>query len=255
VSIDGVKSQESLALTADDINIHASIVARSDFKRSVERALRNSFGHSMFAKATLLYSTDPSLEVIFRQLHSIGERDTRIQQLQALIAVLTHFYKARKWFEIKDDLEYTALWILHAANNLAQLELGARGLLIGRDVIPLALAHNPALFKPVYQDLLNQKKTRKRLALALDAIEHYLGARQLTICEPILTYLSESGDPRSTTEISHYFERNHDIRGVVIACEWLADCDVIDRVSIPVKLTNRSHTDVEELAFMYIDTN
>ncbi len=80
VTIDGVTSQ-GVVINAEDINVHTSIMTRSHFKQRLDAATRNSFGHSLFAKAKLIFARDPSIEQLFDKLNLIGERDTTIQQL------------------------------------------------------------------------------------------------------------------------------------------------------------------------------
>ncbi len=252
ITIDGVKSQD-LALTTDDINVHTNLMTRSDFKRRMESSTRNSFGHSLFAKAKLLFALDPSIEQLFDELMGIGQRDTQVQQLQALSSVLGTLYKAEKWLEVKNDLDYAALYVLFTANSLAQLEVGSQGKLVAREVLDDALKLKPALFKQIYTDQLNRRKTSKGIRDALSAINEYLEARQRRICEPILDYLRTSSEPRSMTEINHHFSRNYNLDSTILICEWLSDCGVIDKMSSPVKLTNKSRQDIEELAFFHVD--
>ena len=38
---------------------------------------------------------------------------------------------------------------------------------------------------------------------------------------------------------------------MILACEWLSDIGVIEKASTLVKLTTRSQTEVEELAFFH----
>ena len=152
---------------------------------------------------------------------------------------------------MKDDLEYSALWILYCANNLAEIEVGMRGEIIGREVLSQAIVHNPEFFDIIYSDLLNRKKTRKAVKAALDGIDEYLRTKTTLLYQPILDYLAEAADVRSVTEIEHYFNRNHNIPSVLLALEWLSDIGVIDKASTPVKLTTRSQLEVEELAFFY----
>jgi hypothetical protein len=59
------------------------------------------------------------------------------------------------------------------------------------------------------------------------------------------------GEERSATAINHHFDRNHGIDNAVMACEYLADIEVIDKLSTPVRLTTRSQLEVDELAFFY----
>ena len=65
--------------------------------------------------------------------------------MRAATNALPALYKAHKWFLTRDDLDYTALWILYTATPLAQMEVIAAGLLADREVIPQAIALNPNL--------------------------------------------------------------------------------------------------------------
>src|SRR5437773_5546254 len=59
VTIDDKKTGNAdLALYADGINVHAFLMPRTEFRKSVEGSIRNSFGHSFLAKGRLLYTHD-----------------------------------------------------------------------------------------------------------------------------------------------------------------------------------------------------
>ena len=140
--------------------------------------------------------------------------------------------------------------MLHTARALAEVEVGDAGELVDREALVAARRLNPALFSAIYTDLFEKPVTGASLGAALDAIDGYLEARAERLFAPILDYLDEArGEPRSGTDIAHYFRRHHGTEDVIIACEWLADIGVIETASTPVKLTTRSQTEVEELAF------
>jgi hypothetical protein len=241
------------ALYSDGVNIHAFLMTRAGFRATVEGAVRNSFMHSFLAKGRMLYTHDPSLETLFARITDVGERDTRFQLLRAATAALPAVYKAHKFFVTRGDLDYTALWILAAANSLARIEVFSRRLLADREVLPQAMQLNPEFFKIVYTDLLNAQKTRTRVQAALDAVDAYLAGRSRTLFAPVLDYLAECGDARACSEIEAHFKRHFDIEGVTTACEYLADQGLIGKASAPVKLTKKSNVEVQELAFFAID--
>jgi hypothetical protein len=205
--------------------------------------------HSFVAKGRLLYTHDPTLTDLWTALSEIGTRDTQLQLLQSATEVLPALYKARKWLVTRDDLDYTALWLLYAATSLARVEVVGRRLLADREVILQALALNPALFKTIYTDLLNTKKTRKTVQQALEAAESYVAGRAAALFAPILEYLRDAGEARSAGEIEAHFKRNSGVEGVTTACEYLADQGLIGKASTPVRLTKKSNIDVQELAF------
>src|SRR5438046_1120502 len=84
VTIDDKKSADAgLSLYADGINVHAMLIPRAEFRKTVEGAIHNSFGHSFLAKGRLLYTHDETIATLCEHLHVIGERDTQVQLLGA----------------------------------------------------------------------------------------------------------------------------------------------------------------------------
>jgi predicted nucleotidyltransferase len=239
-----------LPLYADGVNVHALLVPRTEFRRIVEGSIHGSFINSFLAKGRLLYTHDPSIETLFGRLRSRGGRDTAILMLQAATSVLGPLYKARKWLETRGDLAYTSLWILFAANGVAKMEVIAAGLLPDREVIPQAQQVNPALLETIYTNLLREGTTRAAVDKALAAAEDYLASRAPGVFAPILDYLREHGDVRSSRDIEDHFSKTYGLTGVTMACEYLADLELIDKASTPVLLTRRSTVTVEELAFV-----
>jgi predicted nucleotidyltransferase len=253
VTIDDPKVKRGdRALYADGVNVHAFLMPRGEFRKTIEGALRNSFMHALLAKGRLLYSHDPTIAELCAGLLEIGERDTQLQLLAAATHALGPLDKAHKWFLTRGDLEYAALYILYAATPLAKLEVIAARRIADREVIPQALLLNPPFFKTIYSDLLNTKKTPKAVQAALDAASGYLAKRAASLFAPVLEHLREVGEARSATEIEDHFARNFGIQGVTAACEYLAQQGLIGKAGAPVKLTPRSNTAVQELAFFHL---
>jgi predicted nucleotidyltransferase len=254
VTVDDKKLGSSdMALYADGVNVHAFLMPRAEFRKTVESSIHNSFMHSFLAKGRLLYSHDPTIADLCAGLAKIGNRDAQVQLFRAAIHVLPTMYKARKWFVTRGDLEYTALWLLYTATPLAQVEVIGAGLLADREVIPQAMKVNPGLFKSIYTDLLNTKKTHKTVQTTLETIEGYMAGRASTLFRPILDHLREAGEARSCIEIEDHFKRNFGIEGVTLACEYLADQNVIGKVSIATHLTKKSNIAVQQLAFVHME--
>lgn len=241
--------KDGLCLYADGINVHAILMPRADFRKAAEGAIRNSFIHSLLAKGRLLYTHDESISTLCERLRLLGERDMQHQLLAAASHALPSVYKAHKWLITRGDLDYTALWILYAANGLARIEVLEAGMLADREVLPQALKLNPQFFRLIYTDLLNAKKTRAAVGAALSAIDEYLLKRVPTIFAPIMEHLREAGEARSATEIEDHFRRNFGIEGITGACEYLADQGIIGKAPLAARLTKRSNIDVNELAF------
>jgi predicted nucleotidyltransferase len=256
VTIDDRKVESTdLALYADGINVHAFLIPRAEFRKTIEGSVRNSFMHSLLAKGRLLYTHDRTIADLCATLERIGDRDAQVQLLRAATSAISAIYKAHKWFLTRGDLDYTALWILYAATPLAQVEVIGRRLLADREVIPQAMKLNPSFFKTIYVDLLNAKKTPGSVRAALDEIDRYVAKRAPTLFGLVIDHLREVGEARSSSEIEGHFKRNFDVGGVTTACEYLADQGLIGKASTAVRLTKKSHVEVQELAFFYVANN
>jgi uncharacterized protein len=254
VTVDDRKTgEDGRSLYADGVNVHALLMPRAQFRATVDGSLGNSFAHSFLAKGRLLYTHDDSIAALCARLAEIGGRDAQLQLLRAATGAVGPLAKARKWLVTRGDLAYTALWILYAATPLAQIEVIGRRQLADREVLPQAMRLNPAFFRVVYADLLDERKTRQNVEAALDAAERYLADRAATLFAPVLEHLREVGEARSCTEIESHFERHLGVSGVGLACEYLADRGLVGKASTPVRLTKRSNVEVQELAFFHFD--
>jgi hypothetical protein len=252
VTMDGKKAiVDSLALYAGDVNVHAMLMPRAAFRKTVEGSIHQSFMHSFLAKGRLLYTHDPSIADLFGRLSDIGDRDTQVQLLRSATSALGSVHKAHKWLLTRGDLEYSALWILYAATPLAQIEIISRRLLADREVLPQAMRLNPEFFETIYTRLLNTKKTPAAVEAALSAVDAYLARRTPDLFGLVLDHLRETGEPRSGTDLDVHFARHFDVQGVTIACEYLADQGWLGKASVPVHLTKSSNVEIQELAFFY----
>ena len=256
VTIDDRKVESShLALYANGMNVHAMLMPRAEFRAAVEGSLRNSFLHSFLTRGRLLYTHDETIADLCAGLQAIGERDTQVQLLRAGAHALIALYKAHKWFDTRSDLDYTALWILYAAMPLAQIEVLSAGLLVDREVILRALELNPSLFRVIYSDLLNTRKTSTSVRAALAAADEYLSRRAGHLFAPVVEHLSDAGEARSSTEIEAHFSRSLGLEGVTTACEYLADEGIIGKASTGVHLTRKSNIEMQELAFFSLSAS
>lgn len=250
VTIDDRKIPSSdIPLYADGVNVHALLIPRAEFRRIVEGSLHGSFMNSFLAKGRLLYTHDPTIEALLDRLRSRGQRDTAILMLQVACGAVPALYKARKWLLTRGDIAYTSYWTLFAANSIARMEVISAGLLPDREVIPQSEQLNPSLMKTIYRDLLCHGTERATAEKALRTIEEYLASRAALVFAPVLDYLREHGDVRSSRDIEDHFKKTYAIEGVTTACEYLADIGLIDKASTAVLLTRRSSVTLQELAF------
>jgi hypothetical protein len=254
ITIDDKKVATSdISLNADGVNVHAFLMPRAEFRRTVESALHNSFIHALLAKGRVLYTHDETIAALCATLREIGQRDVELQLMAAAMHALGAIYKAHKWLVTRGDLDYAALWILYAATPLAQIEvIGARQV-ADREVIPQAMKLNPELFDVIYTRLLNTPKTPENVRAALDTVDRYVADRADRLFRPIVDHLRDVGEARACSEIEAHFARHTGVTSVTTACEYLADQGLIGKASIAARLTRKSNVEVQELAFFYIE--
>ena len=87
---------------------------------------------------------------------------------------------------------------------------------------------------------------------ALEQVDMYLEDNLQTLFKPLLDFLEESGEERTITDLYMHFGKRE--LALELACEWLAQKDVIEQFSAPVRLTKDSKVSVEEPAY-YFDAN
>src|SRR6187401_1648127 len=58
---DRLIASSDISLYADGVNVHAFLMPRAEFRKTVEGSLNNSFFHSFLAKGKLLYTHDETI--------------------------------------------------------------------------------------------------------------------------------------------------------------------------------------------------
>jgi hypothetical protein len=237
-------------LVENGINIHAELIPRSRFKKMVEGASRTAFSCNFFAVRQVVYSKDPSIDTWFKQANSVATKDQERELLTFSTWTIHAHLHAQKRLAIKGDLGLAAQEILGAAHSVAYTEIIRRGQVWEQDVIYRAIEGDPKLFQTIYLDVLAKRKTRRVLALALDAIDRYLDTHYQAHLKPLLDYLKKQNRVVPLSEMSDHFafSQLHPWH-LESACEWLERKGLLEKVSAPFKLTKRSLERVEEPAY------
>ena len=258
---DGTKfKRKEYQLIEDGIPFRVQLYTRSNYRKLLDGTLQGSSLHSILAESRVLFSKDSLFSVDgnanFRvgdpSCLQVGERDKHSQLLNAAANVTAILAKAEKWFHLKRDMDYTFLYLTYAVRELARIEVLMHGETPRRKVIYQALSHNPVFFNAVFTDLIDTQKDETRLRDALEQIDAYLEENLQTLFKPLLDFLEESGDERTITDIFIHFGGRS--LAFELACEWLAQKEVIEQFSAPIRLTKDSQTSVEEPAY-YFDAN
>lgn len=252
VTTEDLKARKSLSLVVDGINVHAMIYPRGQFRQGLQGAIQSSFFHSLLSKSTLLFSKDEGVADLYEGLTEVGARDREIQLLKFTAGVLMPLTKAEKWCRVRQDWHYAFFYLQKGLDDLAAIEILGRGEITTRETLPRAMQLNPEFFGPIYTELMDGPKNETTMLGAIEAIRGYLRERP-QLFRPIFEFLREAGGARSATEINHHFEKNWGLGSADFICEWLADEDLIQKVSIPARVVEKSRVTVEEAAYISLD--
>ncbi len=250
---DGTKClQRKCQLIEEGIPIRVMHYTRDQFKKMLEKNLQGSQIHSIFSKGDILWTKDPTLADLLKDLDVIGERDKQSQLFNAASFVTTILAKAEKWFYVKKDYDYTFYYLMFAVEQLANIEAIMHGETPKRKVIYQAIKHNPEFFNTIFTEILNIPKDEKVLGDILDLIDTYLENNVHTFFKPLLDFLEESGGERSLSDIHDHFGSRQ--LWINMACEWLTQKEVLEQFSTPIRLTKDSKVSVEEPSY-FLDVN
>jgi hypothetical protein len=242
---------QNLWLVEDGINISATVISRSRFKRQMDGALQGSFMHSIRSQSQLLFTQDESITDWLTETAAIGNRDQEFQLLRAAAWVPPILDKAEKWFYVKNDPDYSFVWLIDVVNRLATIEVILNSEAPGREVIHQALKYNPTFFKTMYTDLIHGPKDAEVIRTALQLADSYLMDRAERLFKPILDYLAEAQGPRTVAELNDYFKNKTQTGEIFWAYEWLARKGIIEKVAAPTRLYKKSQITLEVPAYDY----
>ncbi|MCZ6679210.1 MAG: hypothetical protein O7E52_18425 [Candidatus Poribacteria bacterium] len=249
ISRDDAKTDKTYSLLEDGVNIRATIYPRGQYKKMLEGGLQGSELHSILSRSRILFSRDEAIAVWHKSLDHIGEKDRETQLMNAGSGIFGLLAKAEKWFYVKKDLNYSFLYIMFVVERLARIETISRGEVPTRKAIYQAVKHNPDFFNAVFTDLIDKRKDEATVRRALEMIDEYLEDRAFILFQPLFDFLTEAGGTRTATEFSEHFGKRQ--AWVGLACEWLAQKEIIEQFSSPLRLTKESQVSVEEPAYYY----
>ena len=247
---DGTKFQQrECQLIEDGIPIRVRLQNRNVYKKLMERNLQGSGILAIMSQSEILWTKDPSLTDLHKDLDVIGERDKESQLFNASSEVTTVLDKTEKWFYVKKDYNYTFHYLMFAVRGLARLETIRHGETPKRKVIYQALKHNPAFFNAIFTDIINVPKNEENLGKVLQLIDTYLEDNAQTFFKPLLDFLEDAGGEQSLSDIYDHF--GHRQLWICMACEWLSRKEILEQFSSPIRLTMDSKVSVEEPAYFY----
>ena len=140
-------------------------IPQAKYKKLLERNLQGSNLHTIFSQSEFLFSKDPTLADLHKDIDVIGERDKQSQLFNTASCVTTILAKTEKWFHVKKDYDYTFYYLMYAVRQLSVIETIMHGETPKRKVIYQALkAQSEVFLMPSLPTFSIYPKMRRRLA-------------------------------------------------------------------------------------------
>jgi hypothetical protein len=238
------------SLVESGVNINVTIYRRNEYKRMIEGGLQADTFHAILLRSKCLFSKDDTVELWHQTSEHIGAKDQQAQ-LMRMSNIFATMAKVEKWFYIKKDYDYCFLYLTFVVGLLAKIETILNGEVPKRKAIHQAVQYNPDFFNAIFIDLIDKPKTEETIGRALALIDEYLEDKALTFFQPLFEFLSEARGTRTIREIGDHFRKRFGGIEISGACEWLAQKEILELVSSPLRLTKNSRVSVEEPAYYY----
>lgn len=243
----------------DRSNINAVVVTkegRSNYKRFIENGIpidvgiyninefrRRVFGrqrvgyHQSLTKSKLLFSRDGAVTNLFNDIsEKISGQDQALSRIVYHSATVYDLSKAEKYLYIKNDLEHSFWFVVHALSELGYLMCYINGIFPPREVILEGKRLYPDYFAPLYDNLINSKVTKEILEHTITETYKFLDKHALDNFKIVLDYISENGGSATQRDISSYFTS----KGLsIIELEYLHRRRILRRTFATKRLTKK----------------
>jgi len=241
---------KSFCIEEDGLIINVGLQTEFDFKRGLERSLGGGMMFSMFSQARVIYSKDDSLKGFLEDFQQMGMDDRALAFLQSSSGLIYYMEKIEKWLTVKDDPLYTQLWTLKAVEHYANMLLVLDKKPPSRESVLKVMEYAPEKLKHLYERPMLGAMTREELWDVLKFYHQFLADNVDLLKRPVEKYMSD-GEARTVTAlVKHFGTDSHYIYHIF---DFLEEMGVVARVTETVRITPKSRSTVEEVAFVYID--
>jgi len=228
---------------------NVDIVERSQFVRDMQKGAGGGFGHSIFSKAEMVYTSDESLRQTLNEIRDIGERDMELSAMLLACDLIGVMEKCQKWLYVKRDNAYCQYYILKAADAMARLEVCLAYGVLSREAILKAEPLNPAMIERYYREPMRRELDRDELEQLISGIDEYIMGHIDVIAAPALRYLAD-GEVKSAGMLAKQFRTSS--HGIVHLMEYLAEKGVVEKAGQPIRLTPKSRPTFDEAAYVVV---
>ncbi len=249
------KVYEQYSLVEDDIDFQVELYSRNYFIELVDSPQNQNFFRTVLNESKLLFSTDETIEKLFNGDKFLGDRDKEENLLKSAIYGIICVKKAEKLLLVEEELVDGFSLIQKLVCYIACIEISLNNEFRGREVISQGLKLNPDFFNCTYMTLIKNEVTILSLVKILELCKEYIEERKDVLFHPIVRWMKEEGEIRGVSMINEYLKKKYNISNdgneLTDTYNWLAERDVLIKVSESIKLMDKSKVTFEEAAYYY----
>jgi len=254
VTSDERRPWETYALVEDGLFVAAEVCSRRHFRQIHERNLRGSSVHQIFSTGAFAYSTDAALEEYLDEATAVGERDLEFLRLQTGLSLGGYIHGITKAIEVRSDAITAFRWTLHALEAVASLVVLEHDQALCRETVSRAHGLDPS-FSELWARAIRAHGSLSELQEIRQLLEERLERDSPVLFKPVLDYLREERVVRTATELQRAIGArigSPDVaHGICMGCNLLADMNLIERTTVPVRLTRKGRVEFDEAAYFY----
>ena len=254
VTSDEKRPWQAFSLIEDGIQVSAEVCSRSHFRKIHERTLRGSTIHAIFSSGRLVYAEEPTLDDYLGEAAEVGERDLELLRLRNAISLGGHLHGATKALVVRQDITTGYCRTIHALEDYARLTVLQYGEALCSELVSQACGLDEK-YAEIWSRAVESHSDAQGLLAIRDELEEYMRANAEVLYKPLLDYLQEERVLHNATEIQRAIGTRIGMpdvaHGVGMACESLAEMGLIERATMPVRLTRKGQVEFEESAYFY----
>ncbi|MDR1329185.1 MAG: hypothetical protein LBK23_06255, partial [Oscillospiraceae bacterium] len=189
---------------------------------------------------------DEGLQDIFDDTMKIGKADMERALLPRACDMLRYLKKAEKRVRAYGDPIYARVYLLEFAKALAETEACLNYKAPAKEPLSQASALNPSLMQRFYEYPMNNALDQDAVLALIKEGYEYIDSHLDVICGRLLKFLSSDGEPKRASVIREYFRAR-----VMHITEYLYEKGIIEKISVPIRITPNGRQVVEEIAYIY----
>lgn len=251
VAVDGSIDRLNYVCIEDDITFNIDVFQRTQIIHNLSKQFGDMYRLSYLTNCEFVFCKDKQLSDYFDEVKRIKKDAFDFSTFCDFSTILYRMSVIRKYLETKKELVYVQYNFVRISEYLAKMEFTMQQKMFSQDVVLEAFEMKSEIMD-FFRNAYTETWDKEKCIHALDKLESYFDANISKIQRPILSIFKKSGKTILTlAEISEYYGFYAPF--LYLGCNYLAQKEILVKVTIPTTLLKKSKTEVEEVA--YLDNN